>query len=168
MEREGEFGIDVIDDGRSVGDRVRPRKRLEMEPIWRKLEDRLEGPLHKLRNRPGTSIKKRFPQFENRNIGGGVAVGLVEAGVAVILEETVGIPFGSDVDTSGISKRPDGVVYTINVDAPTQNMAEARAFLDSGTGFTSILTDTLKVRDTEVLKTRAIRDTYQVEILVKD
>lgn len=143
-------------------------KRLDREPIWRKLEDKVDSKASEVRNVPGSRLKRKFPQFENRNFGGGIAVGLVEAGVAMILKETVGVPFGSETEIVGVTPRNGGVVYTINVDAPANNMAEARAFLESGTGFTSILTDKLEVENSEILKTRVLRDTYQIEILVED
>lgn len=149
-----------------VGETVRDM--LDREPVLRKLEDRFDDRLSSLRNRPGDMLSQRVPQIPNRNIGGGIAVGTVEAAIAIVLEETVGIPFGSDVEVVDTDSVRGGTLYTVNVDSPFRNMARARAFFESTTGFTSLLTDLLEVQSTEVLRTRTIRDTYQVEVLVQD
>lgn len=149
-----------------VGERL--RSTLDREPVWRKIEDRFANPGHKFRNIPGSRIRSRVPNFQNRNFGAGKGVGIVEAAIAVILSETVGVPFGADADVQSVEPAGNGTLYTVNVNAPTQNMAEARAFIDSGTGFTSILTDTLRVRNVELLDRRTLRDTYQIEVLIED
>lgn len=123
---------------------------------------------HRIRNRPGSRIKKRAPKFDKRNFGGGVGAGAVAAGVATLIEDTVGVPFGGSVDTLSVENVEDGQVYTVNVNAPTQNMAEARAFIDAGTGFTALLTDLLDVRDVEIQNTRVLRDTYEVKLKIED
>ena len=146
-----------------VGERIPDR-----EPIWRKFEDQLEGPASRIRNRPGKMLKKRMPKFENRNFGGGLAVGTLEAGVAMILKETLGVPFGSDTEVVDAVAENGATIYTVNVDAPANNMAEVRAFLESGTGFSSLLTDTIDIQSSEVIKTRIARDTYQIKIKVVD
>ena len=149
-----------------VGENI--RNALDREPIWRKLEDRVDKTASNLRNRPSRRLEEKLPQVPNRNIGGGVGAGLVEAGIAKVLEETVGIPFGSDTEIVDTEPVDDGTMYVVNIDAPFENMAKARAFLEANTGFTSILTDELNVEEVEVLRTRPIRDTYQAEVLVVD
>lgn len=149
-----------------VGKRIRDA--LDREPIWRKAEDRLANPGNRIRNMPGSLIRARVPDFRNRNFGAGKGVGIVEAAIATILSETVGVPFGADADVESVSSANRGTRYTVNVNAPTRNMAEARAFIDSGTGFTSVLTDTLRVESVELLDTRTLRDTYQIDILIED
>lgn len=141
---------------------------LDREPVWRKLENRIGDRPRRLRNTPGTMLRRRVPEFENRNFGGGIGVGIVEAAVAVVLKESIGVPFGSDTEVVDSSATGNGMRYTVNVDSPFENMAEARAFIESGTGFTSILTDKLDVENTQVVKTRVLRDTYQIEVLVED
>lgn len=140
----------------------------DREPIWRRIEDRIDNKSHNLRNRPGDRLRKRLPDFEHRNFGGGKAVGAIEAGVALAIDEVVGVPFGSDTEIVDSEPVSGGMKYTINVDAPFENMAEFRAFYEGGTGFTSLLTDTINVSNTEVVKTRVLRDTYQMEIVVED
>lgn len=149
-----------------VGERV--RSALNRDPIWRRAADRVKDRSSSLRNRPGQAVQHKFPQFENRNFGGAIGVGLVEAGIAVVLESTLGIPFGSDVEVPSTRSTSRGTIYTVNVDAPTENMARARAFLEANTGFTSVLTDLYDVDNVEVLRKRPLRDTYQVELLVED
>lgn len=149
-----------------VGERLRGA--LDREPVWRRVEERLTGPFTNLRNTPGRGLRNRVPQFPNRNFGGGVAVGSLEAAIAIILKRTLGIPFGSDVEVVDTEPVDGGLLYTVNVDAPFENMARAQAFFESTTGFTSLLTDLLQVRSTGVVKQRIIRDTYQIEVLVED
>lgn len=149
-----------------VGERF--RNALDREPVWRRVEGMIDDTFHSARNAPGEMLQKRVPQFPNRNFGGGVTVGAVEAVIAIVLKDTVGLPFGSDVEIVDSEPRDNGTLYTVNVDAPFENMARAQAFIESGTGFTSLLTDLLDVRSSEVIKTRTIRDTYQVKVLVQD
>jgi hypothetical protein len=142
---------------------------LNREPILRKIEDRIDDKAHRFRNNTFSKpIEERVPEIPKRNFGGGIGAGFVEAGIAVVLEDVIGVPFGADTDVVGIEKTEEGMHYTVNVNAPLENMAKARAFIDSGTGFTGILTDVYDVRDVEVLKTRPLRDTYQVELMIKD
>lgn len=142
---------------------------VDREPIWRRLEDKVDDVGYRVRNAPGERLRKRIPSFENRNFGGGVAVGTIEAAIAVILEETVGVPFGSDTEIIHVEPVEGRAnVYTVDVDAPFENMASAKAFFESQTGFSSLLTDLIEVEDVEVLKTRPLRDTYQVKIRVED
>lgn len=149
-----------------VGGRV--RSALDRDPIWRRASNRLDRPASRIRNSPGSILQRRIPQFPNRNFGGAVGIGVIEAGIALILEDTLGIPFGSDTEVVNTESRGGGTLYTVNVDAPFENMARARAFFEANTGFTSLLTDLLEVQDVRVLKTRTIRDTYQIEVMVEN
>lgn len=139
-----------------------------MTKIIRAITNRFQNRANDLRNKPGTQLEEKIPDVPNRNFGGGLAIGGIEAGIAVVLEDTVGVPFGGSSDVVGVEAVEGGVKYTVNVNAPTQNMAQARAFIDSSTGFTSYLTDLYDVQDVELTKTRMLRDTYQVELLIKD
>lgn len=149
-----------------VGQRIRGA--FDREPIWRRAEDAVANRFSSARNRPGGVLQRRLPQFPNRNFGGAVGVGVVEAGIALILEDTLGIPFGSDTEVVDSEPISGGTRYTVNVDAPFENMAKARAFFEANTGFASLLTDLLQVDSVNTLKTRALRDTYQIEIVVRD
>lgn len=149
-----------------TGERL--RRALDREPIWRRVEGRIDKRASRIRNRPGKAVARRLPQFPQRNFGGGITVGVVQAAISIVLERTVGIPFGADTEIVDTEPASNGTLYTVNVDSPFENMAQAKAYFEANTGFTSLLTDLLEVRNVEVLKTRPLRDTYQVEILVED
>jgi len=149
-----------------VGERL--KKRFDREPVWRKAANRASGPGHSLRSRVGGSFGNRIPSFENRNFGGGIGAGTVGAGLATVLEDVVGVPFGGSTDTVSIENNPDGSIsYVVNVNSPTEDMAKVRGFIDAGTGFTSVLTDELDVQDVELVNTRVLRDTYQVKLKIE-
>lgn len=149
-----------------VGERVKDK--IDREPFWRNLDDKYKDQIHEMRNKPGEHISGKIPRFKHRNFGAGIGLGITEAGVATVLADVVGVPFGADADVSQTAETSEGLIYTVDVNAPTKNMAEARAFIDSGTGFTTILTEALNVQSTEIIKTRTLRDTYRVKILVKE
>lgn len=149
-----------------AGERV--KNILDREPVWRKAEDAVEDPVERLRGGVNDVISEPFPEFENRNVGGGRVAGAVTAAVAVVLEDSVGLPFGASSDIQDTRSVDDGVVYTVNVNAPFESMAEARAAIDSTTGFTSFLTDQIGVESVTVQKTRIVRDTFEIEVLVED
>lgn len=117
-----------------------------------------------IRERPGSFLEKRIPAIGG--IGSGAAAGVIGAGVLTVLDDTVGVPFGASVDVMDVEETSEGYLYTVNVNAPTENIAEARAFIDSGTGFTSYLTEEYNVRDVELQGVRVFRDTYQFEMEV--
>ena len=149
-----------------VGERVVDR--LNKKPVWTEVDDRIADQMHDVRNTPGNSFRQQVPRLGKRNLGDAIGLGLIEAGIAVVLEEVVGVPFGADVDVNGVNPVDDGVIYTVNVNAPTENMARARAFIDAGTGFTAILTDELDVRGIEIVSKRSLRDTYQIQVKIKE
>lgn len=144
------------------------KQALEGETITQRVSNRVSNRASQVRNRPSQRLQKRMPRLGQRNIGEGIGAGMVEAGVAVILEETLGLPFGASSDVTDVEPVEGGHIYTVNVNAPVENMAQARAFIDSTTGFSSVLVDTLDVQSVEVLNTRPLRDTYQIKIRVQD
>lgn len=140
----------------------------DREPVWRRLENKLQDIPHNIRDKPDNRIEETFPEFENRNFGQGKAVGAVLAGIADVLEDVIGVPFGASSDIVDSQPVENGVVYTVNVNAPMESMAEARAMIDSTTGYTSYFTDQFSIEKVEIQKTRVLRDTFQVEVLVED
>lgn len=150
-----------------VGERI--KNAVDREPLYRRVEKKLRKPTKRIRDAPGSTISRVAPTFQHRNFGGGTGAGAVGAAVGVILEDTVGLPFGADSDVMDVqpSQGSDGTIYVVNVNAPTKNMAEARAFIDAGTGFTSLLTDVLDVEDVNVIDTRVLRDTYQITLKIQ-
>lgn len=143
---------------------------LSEKNVVQRVEDRIDSQASNARNAPGEVARSLLPRVSDRNIGAGIAIGVIEATIAIVLKDTIGIPVQSDVEIVDTAANPDGdgVIYTVNVDAPFENMARAEAFFDSTVGFTSLLTDSLNVTDVQVLKKRVLRDTYQVKILVED
>lgn len=119
-----------------------------------------------IRALPGDVVDNITPELERFNVGGGVGVGALGAGILTILEDTVGVPFGSSTDLIDIRTDGDDLIYEIDVNAPTQNIAEARAVIDSGTGFSSFITDEFDIEDAEVVSRRVARDTYRIEVRI--
>ena len=144
------------------------RDNMDREPLLRKVENVIDTRASNARNSTSDRLAKRMPEFDQRNIGDGFAVGVVQAAIGKVLKDTLGVPFGSDAEITDVNATVEGTVYTLNVEAPTKTVAEVRSFFEAGAGFTSILTDLLNVEETRIMKQRVMRDTYQVEILVVD
>lgn len=134
----------------------------------RPLTGRVERKSSKVRNALGDTLEDIGKDAVDRNFGNGEVIGLAGAGLIVILEDTVGIPFGAGSEIVDSEAVEGGTVYTIDVNAPTKNIAEMRAFLDSTTGFASLLTDKVETQDIQVINFRPGRDTHQIEIEVRD
>lgn len=149
-----------------VGERL--KERFDREPVWRKATDVVQEPGHNIRSRVNNTFSGRIPEFRYRNIGGGLTTGTVAAVVATVLEDTVGLPFGGSADVVSAEPVDKGMRYVIDVNAPLESMAKVRAFIDAGTGFTSLVTDQLDVQDTEIIKTRTLRDTYRVTLEIEN
>lgn len=141
---------------------------LDREPIIKRAADGVRDTFHTQRTRLDGVVEENTPQFENRNIGGGTAVGAAAAAIATAVEDTVGLPFGASSDIVASRSVSEGTEYTVNVNAPFRNMAEARATIDSSTGFTSYLTDRIAIENVEIQRTRVFRDTYQIDVLVEE
>lgn len=134
--------------------------------VIRDLANRVDGPLSERRNEIPMRVARNLPSFNERNFGGGFGIGYVAAAVAVILEDTVGIPFGADADVINVETDGDTFTYTIDVNSPFPKMAEARGAIDSSTGFTSVLTEKIDILSAEKIKERPVRDTYRVEVRI--
>lgn len=137
---------------------MRPLKRLSSEVGKRAT---------KVRNKPVDAALGRI-DLGRRNIGQGKGMGAVGAGLAVILEDVLGIPFGASVDTHNVEYVQDGEIYTVDVNAPFHRMADARSMIDTSTGFTGFITDDIEILETELIKARPIRDTYRVKVKIHD
>jgi len=141
---------------------------MSKEPIIRRVSDSLTDRAHQRRASLDGTIKRTTPSLNRGNLGDGRGVGIITAAIAVIVEDTVGIPFGATSDIVFSESVEEGTKYTVNVNAPFENMAEARASIDSSTGFTSFLTDEIDVQSVSIERTRVLRDTFQVDILVRE
>lgn len=149
-----------------VGERI--RSAIDRKPVWIRAQDRVKSRFSKLRNRPSDAVERAAPSLENRNFGGGQLAGTGLAGIAVILEDTLGIPFGASSDITNVEPVQDGQLYTVNVNAPTRVMSDARAAIDSTTGFTYLVTDNIEIRSIEKLDERIARDTWQIKLVVME
>lgn len=137
------------------------------EPFGRRVRKRIAPRLSKGRNNVSKKVRSSAPSFPDRNLGEGVFIGAVGSAVATILEDTVGLPFGASVNIIDVEASDGFNIYTVDVNAPTENMAEAKAFIESGSGFISYLTDSYEIDDAEVLTSRMARDTYRVRVRVE-
>lgn len=140
----------------------------EKEPVIRRLSNQFKGPARRIRDKQDQRLEDAFPPYKERNFGGGRGVGILGAAIGTALEDIVGVPFGGSSDIVGVEDAPDGMVYTVDVNSPFETMAEARAAIDSSTGYTSFVTEEMDTMDVEVVKTRVLRDTYRVKLKIKD
>jgi hypothetical protein len=92
----------------------------------------------------------------------------VAAAIATILDDAVGVPFGASSDTVSAEPVSNGMRYIVDVNAPFDEMANARASIDTGTGFTSFVIDDIEVKNIRKVRTRPLRDTYRVTLVVRD
>lgn len=138
---------------------------LNRKPIGRRLSDRTGERTHPMRNKLSKKLSS-MPRVGDRNVGEGIVASAVLSGAITILEDTVGVPFGGAVETvSAEYERSSGdTVYTLDVNAPTEGIAKARAFINSGTGFTAYLTEKYDIEDVTVTGKRVARDTYRVTL----
>lgn len=131
------------------------------------ISKRFKGGVRKVRNAPGTALERRVPQpFEKLPVGRGTLAGAIAQGIGVILQDTIGLPFGAEAEVVEVEQTENGYLYTVNVNAPSENLAQARAFLESTTGFTSYFTDRFDVKEANVINGRVLRDTFIVKIEV--
>jgi len=149
-----------------AGERI--AEALNREPFIKQVSDAVTDTAHNVREAPDNAIQQNTPDIPRRNLGGGTAIGAITAALATVVEDTVGVPFGASSDIVDSEPVNGGIKYTVNVNAPIETMAEARASIDSTTGFTSFLTDRIEVDNVEIEKTRILRDTFQVEVIVRD
>lgn len=149
-----------------VGERF--KKLTQEEPLIRRLSNKYKGPGHRIRDKQDQRIEDVVPSFKERNFGGGRGVGILGAAIGTALEDVIGVPFGGSSSVVAIEEESDGVVYTVDVNSPFETMAEARAAIDSSTGYTSFVTEEMDTMEVDVLKTRVFRDTYRVELKIKD
>lgn len=138
------------------------------EPIIRQLSDRFTDEGHSIRDKQDQRIEDAVPKLPNRNFGGGRGIGILGAAVGTALEDVIGVPFGGSSSVVDVDVQEDGVLYTVDVNSPFETMAEARAAIDSSTGYTSFVTEEIDTVDVEVITTRVLRDTYRIELKVKE
>jgi len=121
----------------------------------------------KLRIKTEEAVVTVTPTWETENIQGGTLLGAIIAAASTVADDSI-IPLGSETEITDAQVVDNGVMYTVNVDAAFQNQARFKAMIESGTGFTSLITDKFDMEQEAVLKERPARDTWQFKVLVDD
>ena len=145
----------------SIGSRTRLAERL-----GRIINARTEAG-RALRLRTESAVVTVTPTWETDNIKGGTLTGAIIAGVTTLLDDYA-LPLGSETEIVDTEPVDNGVLYTVNVNAAFKNQARFKAMMESGTGFTSLITDKFNIENEGAVKTRPARDTWQYEVLVED
>lgn len=150
------------DEGFKIGQTLQLYKRIQ-----RKLDERAEAG-HNIRANIGDKIVEVTPTWQNENIQPGTLTGAIVAAIATTTDELVPVDILAETEISDVEKVDDGTIYEVNVDAPLEQQARFEAMMEAGTGVTSLVVDQFDVEDTDVLKKRPSRDTYQFTVKVKD
>ena len=127
--------------------------------------DGVAGTGHNIRIKTEDAVVTVTPTWENETIERGSLIGLTTAAIASITKTY--IPLGSETEIANVEKVEGGTKYTVNVNAGFRNQAMFRSIMETGTGYTSLITDRNEIVDEEVLRKRPLRDTYQFEVLVE-
>lgn len=144
----------------SIGQNIKLVDRIQ------KAVDSVSDTGHNIRVKTENAFVTVTPTWETDNIERGTLVGLTTAAVASAVDTYV--PIGSETEITDVEKVSNGTLYTVNVNAAFRNQAMFRSIMESGTGYTSLITDKNRVSSDSILKKRPGRDTYQFEILVED
>jgi len=144
----------------SIGQNIRLVDRVQ------KAVDSVSDTGHNIRVKTENAFVTVTPTWETDNIERGTLVGLTTAAIASAAGTYV--PIGSETEIADVEKVDGGTLYTVNVNAAFRNQAMFRSLMESGTGYTSLITDKNRVSDDQILKKRPARDTYQFEVLVED
>lgn len=133
--------------------------------ISRKINSRAEAG-HQLRTFIGDRIVEVTPNFDNENFNEGTVAGAVVSAVAALVDEYV--PIAADTEIVDSEPVENGTRYTVNVDSPLESQARFRAMIESGSGWTSYLVDEYDMEDPQPLRKRPARDTWQVDVVVRE
>jgi len=121
---------------------------------------------HEARVRLGDKIVKVTPNYENENLQAGTAAGAVVVALQYTLESY--IPFGGDTEVTSVTETEDGAVYDVNVDSVFKQEGRLKALLESGQGFSSVITDEFEFSgEPDVFNKKPLRTTYQYQVKVK-
>lgn len=137
--------------------------------LSRRVSDRVNAKAeagHEVRTYVGDRLVEVSPNFDNENFNKGTITGAFVSAIAAVVNEYV--PIAADTEIVDSEPVQDGTRYTVNVDSPLESQARFRAMLESGTGWTSYLTDEFDMEDPQAIHKRPARDTWQVEVTVKE
>ena len=145
----------------SIGDRVQL-----LERMGRVINARTEAG-RTIRLKTEDAIVRITPTWETENIDPGTLVGASIAALSAVLDDSP-TPLGSDTEIVDTEVIDGGVRYKVNVDSAFRNQGRFKAMMESGTGFTSLITDRFDVEEEDALKERPVRDTWQYKIVVDE
>lgn len=146
---------------RSIGENIK---------LYEKIKDAIDSradAAHEARVTIGDKIVEVTPNYENENIDPGTATGFIIAAISDITDELY-VPIAADTEVVNTESVENGTKYTVNVDAGLEQQARYQAMMEAGTGWTSFITDSFDQEDPEAIRNRVVRDTWQVEVTVRD
>jgi len=146
----------------AVGSRVQLYNRI------RKKLDSKSGIGHTTRVNIGNRIVDITPTWQNENIDPGTLAGAMVAAISTTIDDFAPVDIASSAEIAGSEPIEGGARYTVNVDGVLPQQARFMAMMDAGTGFTSLFTDEMEVKDKGALRKRIARSTWQFEVVVKD
>lgn len=135
------------------------------ERVRRQIDARAEKG-HQARVDIGNKIVEVSPNYENKNIEPGTAAGAVITALQFTLESY--IPFAGDTEITSVQETEDGAIYQVNVDSFLRQEGRFKAIMESGQGFTSLVTDEFEFEgDPDVFNKKPARSTWQYTVKVK-
>jgi len=144
-------------------------KNLKLYERVRKLINENADAGHSARVELGDKIVEVTPNYANENINPGTAAGAITA-VLVSISNTY-VPtslFFGDTEVSSIEKTQDGAIYDVNVDAIFENEGRFRAFIESGQGIQSLVSEDFEMMDDpEPFNKKPVQTTWQYRVKVK-
>ena len=135
----------------------------------RKLLNKNANSGHSARVKLDDKIVEVTPNYANENINPGTAAGAITA-VLVSVSNTYAPTslFFGDTEVSNIEKTEDGAIYQVNVDAIFQNEGRFRAFIESGQGIQSLISEDFELMgEPEVFNKKPAQTTWQYTVKVK-
>lgn len=129
-------------------------------PRIRDAESGVASSVSEFRNNLSDTVRETVPDLGDRNVGEGRLIALQLA--------PLGAVFGGTVDIENSREVDGGTLYTVNVNSPSKNTAEALSFLTAGNGIASYVVDKLERQDIEVQNERILIDTYKAEVFVSE
>lgn len=127
-------------------------------PRIRDAESGIASAASEFRNNVSDTVRSTIPDLGDRNIGEGRLIALQLAPLGAI--------FGGTVDITNTREVDGGTIYTVTVNSPSRNIAEATSYLAAGNGIASYVVDRLERQDIEVKNERIIIDTYEAKVFV--
>lgn len=148
---------------------IEPGERLDIPERARKNQDRFT-PIGRGIREAVNSIGGNVVQFPNENLEDGTGVAAIATAIVYAAEDYLPVRLGASVSVTNVSRvegQPKTFDYTIDVNGALENQARLKAKITSGTGFTSLWSDKIEVKEMETLAERPVRDTYRYKIRIQ-